>query len=389
MNNKSKRRIKKRNSPILLFSVLLIVSLLIVLLLEFINYSKGKDSFIFTEILKKERKADNPQRFSIEFLDFLNSNDIHFDYFRDTGGRYHFKLDIFKEQTGKILKKFKYFIKKYKFIISPIEIKRGKEKTLYFYKTIFMGKTTHFLLINSFNKPKTTETIPTVKRWDPLHPKIAFIIDDIGAYNIGAYEIKKLGIPITASVLPDSPYAREEGEWLSKYKLNTLIHLPMQPKKDQNNHLNTDKVITTESTISDIEKLINHAMEIVPLAGGINNHQGSLITADKKMISKVLSVIKEKNMYFIDSKTDFDSIAFKTAKSMNIKTAVRDVFLDHNRSYEHSVFQIKRLVKIAKKTGKGIAIGHPFESTLAAIADSLEYIRDEGVTIVFVTELLE
>ncbi|MCK5222504.1 MAG: divergent polysaccharide deacetylase family protein [Candidatus Aminicenantes bacterium] len=52
------------------------------------------------------------------------------------------------------------------------------------------------------------------------------------------------------------------------------------------------------------------------------------------------------------------------------------------------MFQIRRLVGIAKRTGKGIAIGHPFDTTLSAIADSLDFIRSSGVEIVFVNQLI-
>ncbi|MCK4889754.1 MAG: divergent polysaccharide deacetylase family protein, partial [Candidatus Aminicenantes bacterium] len=339
---------------------------------------------------KKEKTISSHYKFNYDFLDFLNSEDISFDYFKDTGNRYHFKLDTKKVKFKKVLKDIKSFANKYNFSLIPIEIRREEKKTTYLYKTDFSGITTHFLLINSLEGaiPTRVVKIGDQAEADPKHPKIAFIIDDIGAYNIGAYELKKLGIPITASVLPDSPHALEEAKWLSKYNLKALIHLPMQPKKDMNNYPDHQKVITMTSSLSEIKDLVKRARKIVPDAKGINNHQGSLITSDKSMMKKVLSVIKNEGMYFIDSKTDFDSLAWRTARDMSVKTAVRDVFLDHTRSYEHSMFQIRRLVGIAKRTGKGIAIGHPFDTTLSAIADSLDFIRSSGVEIVFVNQLI-
>ncbi len=390
MNNKSRNPVRKKNTTFAILISLILISFVIVLLLEFINYKKGKESLIFNGLLKKEKTISSHYKFNYDFLDFLNAEDISFDYFKDTGNRYHFKLDIKKTKFKKILKDIKGFSNKYNFLLTPIEIRREEEKTTYLYKIDFSGNTTHFLLINS-----TKRAIPdrVVKTIDPAeadleHPKIAFIIDDIGAYNIGAYELKKLGIPITASVLPDSPHAMEEAKWISKYSLKSLIHLPMQPKKDMNNYPDHQKVITMTSSLSEIKDLVKRARKIVPDANGINNHQGSLITSDKKMMEKVLSVIKNEGMYFIDSKTDFDSLAWDTARDMSVKTAVRDVFLDHTRSYEHSMFQIRRLVGIAKRTGKGIAIGHPFDTTLSAIADSLDFIRSSGVEIVFVNQLI-
>lgn len=367
---------------------LILISFVIVLLLEFINFRKGKESLIFTGLLKKEKAISSQHKFNYDFLDFLNSSDISFDYFRDTGSRFHFKLDIEKPEFKQILKDIKNFSNKYGFSLVPIEVRREEKKTTYLYKADFSGETTHFLLINSIEK---AASITIKKQIDKTitKPKIAFIIDDIGAYNIGAYELKKLGIPITASVLPDSPHAQEEAKWLSKYNLKSLIHLPMQPKKDMNIYPDHDRVITMTSSMQEIKELIKRARKIIPDAGGINNHQGSLVTSDKEIMKKVLSVIRDEGMYFIDSKTDFDSLAWKTAREMSVKTAIRDVFLDHTRSYEHSMFQIKRLVEIAKRRGKGIAIGHPFDTTFAAITDSLDFIRASGVEIVFVNELIE
>jgi len=348
------------------------------------------NSLIFTGLLKKEKPISTPNKFNYDFLDFLNSSDISFDYFKDTANRYHFKLDIKKSELKIVLKSMKNFAGKYGFSINPIEVRRDEKKTTYLYKAVFAGITSHFLLINSLDsKSEAITEQQYTTRADPKNPKIAFIIDDIGAYNIGAYELKKLGIPITASVLPDSPHAMEESKWLSKYNLNSLIHLPMQPKKDLNNSPDHHNVITITSTVQEIKELVKRARSIVPNAAGVNNHQGSLITSDRNLMRKVLSVIKDEGMYFIDSKTDFDSLAWQTARDMNVKTAVRDVFLDHTRSYEHSMFQIRRLVEIAKRSGKGIAIGHPFDTTFAAITDSLDFIRSSGVKIVLVNELIE
>jgi len=391
MNKKNRRQLKKKNTSIVVFFSLVLISFVIVLLLEFINYKDGKESFVFTGIFKKEKKISPFNKFNDDFLGFLDLEEISFDYFKDTSNRFHFKLDVKKPAFKSILKKIKKLSKKYSFKLVTVEVKREKGKTIYLYKTVFFGGTTHLLLINSVEQssPAYTKKTRILTKSDLKNPKIAFIIDDIGVYNIGAYELKKLGIPITASVLPDSHHAIEEAKWLSKYNLNTLIHIPMQPKKDANNYPDPKKVITISSSLEEIRTLIRRARKIVPNANGINNHQGSLITSNKDMMINILRVIKEEGMYFVDSKTDFDSLAYKIARSMKVKTAVRDVFLDHVRTYEHSLFQIKRLVEIAKKTGKGIAIGHPFETTISAIYDSLDYIKSRGVKIVTINDLIE
>ncbi len=391
MKRKNKRPIRKKSSSFLFFASLIVISFLVVILLEFINYQKGKGSLIFTSLLKKEKPVSAIHKFNKDLLDLFNSGNVSFDYFKDTVGRYHFKIDIKKSKFKEILKQVKISSNKNDLSLTPIEVRRNKWKTTYLYKTVLSGKTIHFLLINSLKEKSRTkiEKQTDISGADRGNPRIAFIIDDIGAYNIGAYELKQLGIPITGSVLPDSPHAIEEALWISKYNLKSLIHLPMQPKKDINTYPDKLKVITTTSSQTEITDLIRRARKIVPDASGINNHEGSLITSNKKMMEIVLKIIRDEKMFFIDSKTDFDSIAWETAKELGIQTAKRDVFLDHTRSYEHSMFQIKRLVEIAKKKGIGIAIGHPFKTTFSAISDSIDFIRASGVKIVFVEELIK
>jgi polysaccharide deacetylase 2 family uncharacterized protein YibQ len=74
---------------------------------------------------------------------------------------------------------------------------------------------------------------------------------------------------------------------------------------------------------------------------------------------------------------------------MGVKAVFRDVFLDHEQSYEYSLNQIHSLIKIAQRKGKAVAIGHPFKSTIAAIKDSIALIQKNGIQIVFVSQLLE
>lgn len=387
---KGKNKIsKKANFTFLVFFTFLILAFIVLLLLEYHDFRKGEDSFIFTKIIGKNRLTGDADKFNVKLLNYLNKKNISYDYFRDTEKRYHFKIDIERSEYGNVKGIFEKYSKGFGFRLIQVETKRYKRRTFFLYKTLFGDKTVHLLLVNRLESSalRRRDKKKVIKKIS--EPKIAFIIDDIGNYNIGAYELKKLGIPVTASVLPDSPHGFKEAEWIGKYNLKALIHLPMQPKKDLYNHVENGRVISLTSTDKEIEDLIRRAKTIVPNAEGLNNHQGSLITSDAAVMRRVLKIIKSEGLFFVDSRTDFDTKGFKLAKQLNIKTAERDVFLDHTRTYKHSMFQIKRLVQIAKKDGKAIAIGHPFESTFQAIKDSLNFIRSEGIRIVFVRELLE
>lgn len=382
---KRKNNLRKNIFSPALFISFILVAIFLIVLLEYLEFNKSGNSFIFNNIFRGKNSSVFASEFNHDLLEVLNRNEISFDYFKDVRNRYHFKIDPEKKEFESIKNSLKRISKKSGFALVPVEVKRIEGRTIFLFKTKSNGKTFHIILLS---KPKIQkkDVVESVKVGGGS-PRIAFIIDDIGAHSLGALELKKLGIPITASILPFSARGFEEAKWVHEYGLEEMIHLPMQPKKDAKNGYALKNTVKIDSSENYIRSLLKKAEKIVPYARGVNNHQGSLVTSNKTVMKKILGVIKGERLFFVDSRTDFDSIAYQTAREMGVRSAKRDVFIDHIQDYSQSMFQIKRLVKIAKKHGQAIAIGHPFKTTLKAISDSIKFIRDEGIEIVFVKDL--
>jgi len=369
------------------------------LLLEYIDFKKDGKSFIFNKIIPLKSNTLNTQ-FNEELIRLLQSKRLYYDYFLDKEKKYHFKLDVEQNRYEELIDEIKTLVKKLKGKFELSEIQGLEDKAIMLFKVHLKGEISHLLLVAKLKPPKpksSTEkktTPPQAEKEIPMtqpvkkNARIAFIIDDIGAYDIGPLELKRLDIPITASVLLDSHYIKEAVYWLKEYQIKCMIHLPMQPTNANGNHYDPKKVITLQSTEEDIRNLIHRARQQIPFAEGINNHQGSLATANSEVMARVMKVIKEEGLFFVDSRTIGNSVAYKEAQAFNIKSSHKDLFLDHIQTYTHSMGQIRKLVEIAKSKGNAIAIGHPFETTLRAIQDSLKYIRSQNVEIVPVRELV-
>ena len=69
----------------------------------------------------------------------------------------------------------------------------------------------------------------------------------------------------------------------------------------------------------------------------MNNHQGSKASADSSVVISIAKVIKERNLFFIDSRTTAESIIESTMESLNIPTARRNVFLDNDDEEEEKL----------------------------------------------------
>jgi len=395
---RTQKKQKNKNTLLRFFLLFIAVALITIVLLEYIDFKKGEKTFIFTKIIPLKKTGNKIDRFNTQLIDVLNINKIFHDYFLDEENKYHFKLNIDEARFDGLITKIKSITGQLSGNLELKEIQGLANKSIMLYEVKLNQEVTHLLLITKLRsaaamiepkeKPIEKRKVkPKAKISGP--PRIAFIIDDIGAYEIGPLELKRLDIPITASVLPDSWRVREVVHWLDEYHLKVMIHLPMQPTNSNGKRYDTKEVITIHSTDQQIRALIQRAKQAVPIAEGLNNHEGSLITTNRQLMTRVLKILKEEDLFFVDSRTIGGTVAYEVARELDIKAAHKDIFLDHIPEYSHSIAQVRKLVDFALQKGKAIAIGHPMESTIRAIHDSLDYIKKKGVKIVYVKELVE
>jgi uncharacterized protein len=95
-------------------------------------------------------------------------------------------------------------------------------------------------------------------------------------------------------------------------------------------------------------------------------------------------------MFFVDSLTSQKTVGYKMARSMGIKTGVRDVFLDMDdyKNVSHIKKNFQELVSIAKRKGEAIGIGHNRTWTFQALSEELPMLQNEGVELVFASQIV-
>ncbi|GAG37362.1 unnamed protein product, partial [marine sediment metagenome] len=164
-------------------------------------------------------------------------------------------------------------------------------------------------------------------------PKVAFIIDDLGYEIEVAKKIMELEFPIALSILPFLQYSEFIAEEGRKNNQEIMLHLPMEP-----NNSDADPgpgVIKSYMSEEEIRQAVRDCILNFPYIIGTNNHMGSKITEDREIMEIILEEIREYNLFFIDSITTKDSIAYEVAQEMEIKSAVRSVFLDNENDMEY------------------------------------------------------
>lgn len=216
-------------------------------------------------------------------------------------------------------------------------------------------------------------------------PLVAIIIDDMGYHKKIDYHLLHLSAPLSFSFLPYGPFTRKYAEVAHKLGRDVLIHIPMEAiEKDINPG---PGALRTDMDPAEIIRIIGEEISLVPYAKGANNHMGSQFTTSKKMMDIVLLELKKRSLFFIDSRTTKDSIAFLEAIRLGVPALERQVFLDYQPK-EHIVRQeLRRLIYLAKQHGFSIAIGHPFEETYNVLKKDLPLVQKE-VKIVPVSHLI-
>lgn len=217
---------------------------------------------------------------------------------------------------------------------------------------------------------------PKVPARKPMRPKIAIIIDDFG-YDTGlARSFAELDIPLCMSVLPRAPRTRDVVEIIKGHHRELLLHMPMEPKGYPGLNPGPGALLCRMSR-EETKELVRRHLREVPEASGVNNHMGSLLTERREQMTAFLEEIRNKDLFFIDSRTSGSSVAYRLAKEMGVRSAKRNVFLDNEPSKNAIDIQMERLLGIARHRGSAIGIAHPFPGTLRALESRLERLRAE------------
>lgn len=204
--------------------------------------------------------------------------------------------------------------------------------------------------------------------------KLAIVIDDVGYHSKEDAAIFAMPREISVAIIPAAPYARARNQEAKSQGRDILIHMPMQPVsavkiEDGGLHLGM-----SEAQVND---RVNTAKNIVRDAIGMNNHMGSAATADVNLMTHLMNTLREKHLFFLDSRTIGKSVAGKVAKEQGVRSLDRHIFLDDSNELADVQHQFQSAIHYARKHGTAIAIGHPRPNTIAVLQAGLRNLPED------------
>ena len=194
-------------------------------------------------------------------------------------------------------------------------------------------------------------------------PKLVIIIDDVSTRH-QLNRIQATGIKITPSIFPPSKHSMTSHR-LAKGLEHYMIHLPMESGTAQFNQ-QTKTLITTFSK-GQIEARVKELRVLFPTARYINNHTGSVFTDNYTAMQTLYVALRKEGFVFVDSRTIASTKVPKITADFGDAYVARDVFIDNTENVPYIHGQLQKAVKMAKKRGYAIAIGHPHKMTMKAL----------------------
>ena len=242
---------------------------------------------------------------------------------------------------------------------------------------------THFVHIHPSVAESSHELSPT----NPAgSARLAIILDDVGTDRAAADVIFALPYPLTLSVLPNRPHSVDIAEEAHRRGYQVMLHLPMHAVGAARAE---PQELRHGMRANDVATLVDEFLRAVPDVTGVNNHQGSQSTADAALMDALMLVLRERKLFYIDSRTTKETVAYEAAREAGVRCASRNVpFLDDVPETSAIRKQLELALHGAKEKGEVVAIGHPHATTLAALKEVLPQAKTLGVQLVFASDLV-
>ena len=240
--------------------------------------------------------------------------------------------------------------------------------------------------IETIEEPVFTQPVTDIIQ--DVTKAIVLVIDDFGYRNDSVSDrFLNLPVPITCAVLPGHSQSASIAKKAIKSGKEVIIHMPMESSVSMTGE--DEFKLKVGMTSEEIEWRLNEALKEIPEAIGINNHQGSKATTNGKVMGVVASVLKNKNKFFLDSRTSSKTVGEKTMRSVGVLTARRHIFLDNDLNIDNISKQLDKLVALSQKKGMAIGIGHVKANTLKVLEREIPILLERGFEFKFVSQVVD
>ncbi|GAB6053980.1 hypothetical protein JCM17960_28000 [Magnetospira thiophila] len=217
-------------------------------------------------------------------------------------------------------------------------------------------------------------------------PVLAVVIDDLGVDQKRTAQAIALPGPLTLSFLTYAEDLSSQTAAAQAAGHELLVHVPMQPgnaKLDPG-----PEVLEVGLDAAEIRHRLDWGLSQFTGYVGINNHMGSKFTEDLESLTVVMQDLKERGLFFLDSRTSGATKGPEAARRVGLPFVMRNVFLDNVNRDDAVTKQLEILERLARRNGRAVAICHPRDATIRMLQSWLPGLAAKGITLVPVSRLV-
>ena len=199
--------------------------------------------------------------------------------------------------------------------------------------------------------------------------KIAVVVDDAG--GVDTYLADYLELPVTISIIPLAPHAHDDDAAAHAAGRDVMLHIPLANRSGKGG--TPPGGLSVGTPADEVDRFVADAVTRVPHAVGANNHEGPLGSSTPALMTALLTSLKQRNLFFMDSVTSQRTVGFALATQMGMPPRINNVFLDHFETDADSRRALLDLARIAatSPTKGAIGICHVFHPYVARALNAL------------------
>ncbi|HTY77281.1 MAG TPA: divergent polysaccharide deacetylase family protein [Candidatus Bathyarchaeia archaeon] len=234
--------------------------------------------------------------------------------------------------------------------------------------------------------PKPREPAPAPPAGAVGAPRIAVVVDDLGARRDVFDGLREIHRPLTVAVLPGLPLSEWTAREAMQSGMEVLLDLPMEPYRFPEVDPGPGALLMAMSA-QELQTQIGAHLASVPGAVGVTNHMGSRMTEDRTRMRTVLEVIGGRRLFLLDGLTSNLSVAYDEAKAQGLRAGRRQVIVDHAAGESGDRVRWDEVAWWAESRGEVIVIAHGHPLTARLLREYVPRWEAKGMRLVPVSQL--
>lgn len=217
------------------------------------------------------------------------------------------------------------------------------------------------------------------------HPRVAIVFEHAGASLDDLKPIYAMHQPFGLGIFPHQRYSAQIVREAFAHGLTPILHLPLEPIHPADLGPVTG-IVWIRMAGPEITRTVEGDLDSVPGVVAVSNHAGSRATADRRVMSAVLNVVKARGLWFEENRTTPHSVVGEVARADGVKSLLITTYLDDPPTGIDA--KVHALVGLAVRRGWAVAGAHVTTGAPEIVARHLAEFHDAGVVFVPITQFV-